>query len=203
MCGSTVEPSVLLLLGSSSQWRTSAVDGGDTAARLRLQALHTVEITRANVASSIVRVQLLVYVVAQIVGAALGVMIANQMFALPAVTISTHVRSSQCVAGRDRRDLWLTPGHLRADAHRPRCRRAVCRRCLHHWRVLLHILDEFRQSRCDAGQDPVRHVRGHRPSVRGAIHPRPVRRSRARLRGDPCAVAAHGRSGPRPAQDTP
>jgi glycerol uptake facilitator-like aquaporin len=45
------------------------------------------------------RVQLVVYVVAQIIGAALGVVIANLMFALPAVTISTHVRSSP--------NLWL------------------------------------------------------------------------------------------------
>jgi glycerol uptake facilitator-like aquaporin len=40
------------------------------------------------------RLQLVVYVVAQIVGAAIGVVMANLMFALPAVTISTHARSS-------------------------------------------------------------------------------------------------------------
>jgi glycerol uptake facilitator-like aquaporin len=45
------------------------------------------------------RVQLAVYVVAQVVGAAIGVVIANLMFALPAVSISTHVRSSP--------NLWL------------------------------------------------------------------------------------------------
>lgn len=45
------------------------------------------------------RVQLTVYVAAQVVGAAIGVIIANLMFALPAVTISTHVRSSP--------NLWL------------------------------------------------------------------------------------------------
>lgn len=45
------------------------------------------------------RLQLAVYVVAQIVGAALGVIIANAMFALPAVSISTHARSSP--------NLWL------------------------------------------------------------------------------------------------
>jgi glycerol uptake facilitator-like aquaporin len=46
------------------------------------------------------RVQLVVYVVAQLVGAAIGVVIANLMFALPAVTISSHVRSGP--------DLWLS-----------------------------------------------------------------------------------------------
>jgi arsenate reductase len=45
------------------------------------------------------RVQLVVYATAQIVGAAIGVVIANLMFALPAVTISTHLRSSP--------NLWL------------------------------------------------------------------------------------------------
>jgi glycerol uptake facilitator-like aquaporin len=45
------------------------------------------------------RVQLVVYVVAQIVGAAVGVVIANLMFALPAINISTHARSSP--------NLWL------------------------------------------------------------------------------------------------
>lgn len=45
------------------------------------------------------RVQLVVYVVAQIVGAAIGVAIANLMFGLTVVTISTHARSSP--------NLWL------------------------------------------------------------------------------------------------
>jgi arsenate reductase len=45
------------------------------------------------------RIQLGVYVVAQVVGAAIGVVVANLMFALPAVTISTHVRSGP--------NLWL------------------------------------------------------------------------------------------------
>jgi glycerol uptake facilitator-like aquaporin len=44
--------------------------------------------------SGLSRVQLVVHVIAQIVGAAIGVVITNLMFALPAVTISTHVRSS-------------------------------------------------------------------------------------------------------------
>ncbi len=45
------------------------------------------------------RLQLVIYVPAQIVGAAFGVIIANLMFALPPVTISTHARSSP--------NLWL------------------------------------------------------------------------------------------------
>src|SRR5689334_20347214 len=45
------------------------------------------------------RGHLLAYVVAQIVGAAVGVVIANLMFALPAISISTHQRSSP--------SLWL------------------------------------------------------------------------------------------------
>ena len=45
------------------------------------------------------RLQLVVYVLAQLVGAVVGVSIANLMFALPAVTISTHSRTSP--------NLWL------------------------------------------------------------------------------------------------
>ncbi len=45
------------------------------------------------------RVQVIVYVAAQIVGGAIGVIIANLMFGLPAVTISTHARSTP--------NLWL------------------------------------------------------------------------------------------------
>jgi arsenate reductase len=40
------------------------------------------------------RVELAAYVVAQVAGACVGVIVANPMFALPAVSISTHVRSS-------------------------------------------------------------------------------------------------------------
>ncbi len=45
------------------------------------------------------RSALLIYVVAQVIGAALGVVVANLMFGLPAVNVSAHVRSG---AG-----LWL------------------------------------------------------------------------------------------------
>jgi arsenate reductase len=40
------------------------------------------------------RVELAAYIVAQVAGAIVGVIIANLMFALPAVSISTHVRSA-------------------------------------------------------------------------------------------------------------
>src|SRR4029453_14800978 len=40
------------------------------------------------------RVELAAYVVAQVAGAIIGVIIANLMFALPAVSVSTHLRSS-------------------------------------------------------------------------------------------------------------
>lgn len=46
------------------------------------------------------RQELAVYVVAQLAGGVLGVLLANLMFSLPAVTISTHVRSSPA--------LWLS-----------------------------------------------------------------------------------------------
>ncbi len=37
--------------------------------------------------------ELVIYVVAQVVGAVVGVALANLMFSLPAITVSTHVRS--------------------------------------------------------------------------------------------------------------
>jgi arsenate reductase len=40
------------------------------------------------------RVELVAYIVAQIAGAIVGVIVANLMFALPAVSISAHVRSA-------------------------------------------------------------------------------------------------------------
>jgi len=46
------------------------------------------------------RVELVAYMIAQVAGAIVGVVIANVMFALPAVTISSHVRSSP--------NLWLS-----------------------------------------------------------------------------------------------
>jgi glycerol uptake facilitator-like aquaporin len=48
------------------------------------------------------RSELAVFVVAQVTGAVLGVLLANLMFSLPAFTISTHVRSSP--------GLWLSEG---------------------------------------------------------------------------------------------
>jgi arsenate reductase len=45
------------------------------------------------------RGEFLTYVVAQVLGAVVGVVLANLMFSLPAISVSTHVRSSQ--------SLWL------------------------------------------------------------------------------------------------
>ena len=57
------------------------------------------------------------YVVAQVAGACVGVIVANVMFDLPAVTLSTHDRSSAGVLARGgRRD-------LRAAARDPRSAR--------------------------------------------------------------------------------
>ena len=99
-------------------------------------------------------VETVLYIVAQVVGGCLGAMVANLMFDLPAVELSTKTRSSGA--------LWLSEvvatvglllvihGCVRTGKarHRRRRRRRVDRR-----RLLLHVVDQLRQ--------PSRHRRPH------------------------------------------
>ena len=89
-----------------------------------------------------------VYVVAQIVGGCIGAMVANLMFDLPAVTLSTHVRSSSGLwLGEVVASFGLLTVILGVARSRPSHGRAVRRRCLHHGGVLVHLFDELRQPR--------------------------------------------------------
>ena len=116
----------------------------------------------------------LAYIAAQVVGACVGACVANLMFDLAAVNLSTHAR----VAG----GLWLgevvaTFGLLIVILGVVRSGRAaaapVRRRRLHRRRLLVHLLDELRQPRRD-----------HRPHA-----DRHLRRDRARRRRPPFIAA--------------
>ncbi len=118
---------------------------------------------------------------AQVAGCILGAIVANGMFSLAAISISTHHRASPRppVLRGDRdcrpfaRDLLA-----RADATRRR-RPGRCRR-VHRRRVLLHQLGELRQPRDQYRAHVLQHVRRDRASVCARLHRRPARRWRRR-----------------------
>jgi len=100
--------------------------------------------------------ELTAYVLAQLAGAAVGAIFANLMFSLPALTVSTQVRSSP--------GLWLGEvlatfglllvifGVVRSGRN---SRRSVCGRRVHHRCVLLYLVHQLRQSRGDSGPHTV------------------------------------------------
>jgi hypothetical protein len=83
------------------------------------------------------------YVLAQVAGAATGVLLANLMFGLPAVNISTHVRSS---AGLWLGEIIATLGLLLVVFGLVLSKNtggAVCRRRVYNRRLLLHVFTSF------------------------------------------------------------
>ena len=99
------------------------------------------------------------YAAAQIVGGCLGAMLANVMFEIPAIDISTKDRSSPAaVAVRGRRHCHPAVGHPGLCTHRP-CRRGALRsRGVDRGRLLVHLLDQLRQP----GRDDCPHPGGAR-----------------------------------------
>ena len=125
----------------------------------------------------------LAYIPTQIAGCVLGAIVANGMFALAAVSISTHHRAS---AAHLFSEVIATAGLLlvifslaRTTTRERRARR--CRR-LHRRRVLLHELRELRQPRDQHRADVLEHVRRHRASIGTQLHSRATRRRRLRDR---------------------
>jgi hypothetical protein len=111
--------------------------------------------------------------------------------------VDTRAEQAEPVAWRNRRDVRPAPGRLRPHPQRPRCSRAICRRRLHHGRLLLHVIDELREPGRHAGQNTFRHVRGHRASIGVAIHRgAAARRSRCLWCGA-CPLAADRGTRPR------
>lgn len=124
------------------------------------------------------------YIVAQVAGGVAGAMLANLMYALPAVELSTKTRS----AG----NLWLSESvatfgpsghHLRRRPVAPRRRNSVRRRRLYRRRLLLHILNEFRQPGGHYRTHLDQHILGHRARLSTNVHRVPDHWRRGRGRG--------------------
>ena len=123
------------------------------------------------------------YIAAQVLGACAGTMVANLMFDLPAVTLSTHTRSSAA--------LWLgeivaTFGLLLtilAVVRSGRIERGALRgRRLHRGRVLVHVFHQLRESRPHHRTLTHQHLRRHQAEQRPHVRHRATRRRRARRR---------------------
>ena len=105
----------------------------------------------------------LAYIPAQIAGCITGAIVANAMFALTAISISTAPpRQPRAPVRRGHRDARPAARDLLARPHRPRGDRAGRGRRLHRRRVLVHELDELRQPRDHRRPRCSRHVRRHR-----------------------------------------
>ena len=129
-----------------------------------------------------------VYVLAQFGGALLGVAAAHAMFGLPIVQFSVHLRPTLGEGlGEVDRDVRLGNGYITRAAI-PQRGDPDDRRCLHHERLLVHIVYIFCQSRRDVCARDDRHLCRNLTTQRTAFCRRPVgRRSVGYL---VCALAA-------------
>ena len=126
------------------------------------------------------------YVAAQVVGGCVGAVVANLMFELPAVELSTKDRSSPA--------LWLsevvaTVGLLLVIQGCVRTGRAEsCRSPSGAWiggAYWFTVVDELRQPRGHHRPDAVGHLRRHRAVVGTDVHRHAAHRRGHRLRADP------------------
>ena len=108
----------------------------------------------------------LAYVPAQVAGCVLGAIVANGMFSLAAVSISTHHRASPAhLLLRGDRDRRPAARDLLARAHQTRAHRPGGGRRLHRRRLLLHQLGQLRQPGDQRRADVLQHLRRHRARV--------------------------------------
>ena len=123
------------------------------------------------------------YTAAQIVGAILGAVLANAMFDLAPLQISTKVRAT---AGLWLGEIVATAGLVALIFALARTGRAALSaaggRRLHRRRLLVHLLDLVRQPRGHHRADVLRHLRRHRPGLGARLRHRPDRRGRTRRR---------------------
>lgn len=102
------------------------------------------------------------YIVAQVIGAFVGVAAAHLMFSEPLFSASRRAR-------RRRADLQRVHRHVRPAGGHPELfrmapgDRAICGRRIHHRRLLVYIVNFVCEPRRDAGQGRERYVRGHSP----------------------------------------
>ena len=100
------------------------------------------------------------YVVAQIVGALIGVALADAMFGEPVYAWSQHARKRISPnPQRDSRHVWSALGDLGMCPATTR-RGGVCRGRVHHGRLLVHGIDVIRQPCSDARSRTDEHVCG-------------------------------------------
>ena len=131
----------------------------------------------------------LAYIPVQIAGCISGAIVANGMFALTAISISTHHRASPShLFSEVIATCGLILRDLRARPQRPRGHRAGRRRRLHRRRLLVHQLDQLRQPRDQHRPDVLGHVRRHRAGLGARVHRRPARRRRRRWAWSGCCT---------------
>lgn len=123
----------------------------------------------------------LAYIPAQIAGCVLDAILANGMFALAAVSISTHHRASPAHLFSE---VIATAGLLLVIFSLARTKRLnaapAASRCVHRRRVLLHKLRELRQPRDQRRAHVLRHVRRDRARLGARLRHRAARRLRLR-----------------------
>ncbi len=79
-------------------------------------------------------------------------------------------------AQRSSRNVWPRRRHF-GLCEGQAIRRRVCRRRLHHWRLLVHVFDFVCESGSDASARDQQYLHGHPPRRRPWLHSRPARRS--------------------------
>jgi Major intrinsic protein len=107
-----------------------------------------------------------VYLPVQVAGCIGGAVIANLMFALPAVSISAKHRHPGALPVRDHRHPRADAGDLRAGPVGPVPGRPGGGRCLYRRGIFLHLLHQLRQPGHHRRPDVLRHLRRDRPGAR-------------------------------------
>ena len=119
----------------------------------------------------------LAYMPAQVAGCVLGAVVANGMFSLAAISISTHHRASpahlfsEVIATAGLLLVIFSLARTQTREHHPRRRRRVHRR-----RLLLHQLGQLRQPGDQRRAHVLQHVRRHRARLGARLHRRAARR---------------------------
>lgn len=116
----------------------------------------------------------IVHVAAQLVGGILGIWLAHLMFGLPIFQLSMKIRSGL--------GIWAgeAVAYLRPDLHHPRHGQDAAgahpgeRRPLHHCRLLVHVVDELRESRHHDRTRFERQLRRGRARLRSSLHSGPT-----------------------------
>ncbi len=136
------------------------------------------------------------YTVAQVIGGLGGAVIAHAMFDLPVFEIGSKVRTGPGQwLGEAVATFALVLTILGTIRHRPHWV-PISRRGGDYGRLLVHLVDEFRQSGDHRGTVVDRQFFGHPPRRCAGVHHRATRRRPARRRLRPLAFRSKGGPGP-------